>query len=141
MRHYHTIKTFDDPLVWILHAGYGWLVVGLGLLALTGVGILEISAVIHALTAGAIGSMILGMICRVTLGHTGRDLKVDTLTTITFFAIQITAVARVFGPIFVPEYTNEWIIGSAFLWSSCFVAYLWVYGPMLFTPRPDGREA
>jgi uncharacterized protein involved in response to NO len=141
MRHYHTLKTFDDPLVWILHAGYGWLVVGLGLLALTGFGVLSITAVIHALTAGSIGSMILGMICRVTLGHTGRELKVGALTTLSFFAIQVTAIARVFGPIFMPDHMNEWIIGSAALWSLCFAAYLWVYTPMLFTARPDGSEA
>lgn len=141
MRHYHTLKTFDDPLVWILHAGYGWLVVGLGLLALTGFGLLSVTAVIHALTAGSIGSMILGMICRVTLGHTGRELKVGTLTTLSFFAIQVTAIARVFGPILMPDHMNEWIIGSAALWSLCFAAYLWVYSPMLFAPRPDGREA
>lgn len=141
MRHYHTLKTFDDPLVWILHAGYGWLVVGLGLLALTGFGFLSVTAVIHALTAGSIGSMILGMICRVTLGHTGRELKVGTLTTLSFFAIQVTAIARVFGPILMPDHMNEWIIGSAALWSLCFAAYLWVYTPMLFTARPDGSEA
>ncbi|MCK6417558.1 MAG: NnrS family protein [Alphaproteobacteria bacterium] len=141
MRHYHTLKAFDDPLVWILHAGYGWLVVGLGLLALTGFGLLSVTAVIHALTAGSIGSMILGMICRVTLGHTGRELKVVALTTLSFFAIQVTAIARVFGPILMPDHMNEWIIGSAALWSLCFAAYLWVYSPMLFAPRPDGREA
>lgn len=141
MRHYHTLKTFDDPLVWILHAGYCWLVVGLGLLALTGFGALGVAAVIHALTAGAIGSMILGMICRVTLGHTGRDLKLGALTTLSFFAIQVTAIARVFGPIFMPDHMNEWIIGSAALWSLCFAAYLWVYTPMLFTARPDGQVA
>lgn len=141
MRHYHTLKTFDDPLVWILHAGYCWLVVGLGLLALTGFGALGVAAVIHALTAGAIGSMILGMICRVTLGHTGRELKVGTLTTLSFFAIQVTAIARVFGPIFMPDHMNEWVIGSAALWSLCFAAYLWVYTPMLFTARPDGQVA
>lgn len=141
MRHYHTLKTFDDPLVWILHAGYCWLVVGLGLLALTGFGALGVAAVIHALTAGAIGSMILGMICRVTLGHTGRDLKLGALSTLSFFAIQVTAIARVFGPIFMPDHMNEWIIGSAALWSLCFAAYLWVYTPMLFTARPDGQVA
>jgi uncharacterized protein involved in response to NO len=141
MRHYHTLKTFDDPLVWILHAGYCWLVVGLGLLALTGFGALGVAAVIHALTAGAIGSMILGMICRVTLGHTGRDLKLGALSTLSFFAIQVTAIARVFGPIFMPDHMNEWVIGSAALWSLCFAAYLWVYTPMLFTARPDGQVA
>jgi len=134
MRYYHTLKTFDDPLVWILHAGYGWLVIGLGLLALTGLEILPISAVIHAVTVGCIGSMTLGMICRVTLGHTGRNLKVDSLTTMSFFAIQLAAIIRVFGPILTPYHMSAWIISSA-LWCVCYGAYIWIYAPMLFTVR------
>ncbi|TAH37528.1 MAG: NnrS family protein [Alphaproteobacteria bacterium] len=141
MYHYHTLKTFDDPLLWILHAGYGWLVIGLGLLASTGLGLLTVPIVIHALTAGCIGSMILGMICRVTLGHTGRELKVGGLTTFSFFAIQLAALMRVFGPILTPEYMSEWVIGSALIWCLCFLAYLWIYTPMLFTSRPDGQAA
>ena len=141
MRCYHTLKTFDDPLVWILHAGYGWLVMGLGLLSFTGLGLLTIPAVIHALTAGCIGSMILGMICRVTLGHTGRELKACGLTTLSFFAIQLAALMRVFGPILMPDYMSEWVIGSALIWCLCFLAYLWVYTPMLFAPRPDDQVA
>ncbi len=141
MYHYHTLKTFDDPLLWILHAGYGWLVIGLGLLAATGLDLLTVPIVIHALTAGCIGSMILGMICRVTLGHTGRELKVGGLTTFSFFAIQLAALMRVFGPILTPEYMSEWVIGSALIWCLCFLAYLWIYTPMLFTLRPDGQAA
>lgn len=139
MRRYHTLKTFDDPLIWILHAGYGWLVIGLGLLALTGLEILPIFAVIHALTTGCIGSMILGMICRVTLGHTGRNLKVGSLTTVSFFAIQLAAIIRVFGPILTPDHMSAWIISAA-LWCVCYGAYIWVYAPMLFTARPDGQK-
>jgi uncharacterized protein involved in response to NO len=141
MRYYHTLKIFHDPLVWILHAGYGWLVIGLALLALTGLGVLQIPAVIHAFTAGCIGSMILGMICRVTLGHTGRELKVSSLITASFIAIQLVAIMRVFGPLLMPGYYTEWVISSAILWGLCFITYLWVYSPMLFTRRPDGHEA
>ena len=141
MRHYHTIKALEDPLLWILHAGYGWLVIGLGLLSLTGLGLFETRAVIHALTAGCIGSMILGMICRVTLGHTGRELKVGALTVLSFYAIQAAAILRVFGPMVAPENTTHWIICSAFIWTLCYAAYLVVYSKMLFSPRPDGLEA
>ena len=141
MRHYHTIQALQDPLLWILHAGYGWLVLGLGLLSLSGFGFFETRAVIHALTAGCIGSMILGMICRVTLGHTGRELKVNGLTILSFYAIQIAAVMRVFGPISMPDKTTAWIIYSALIWVLCFASYLAVYGRMLFSARPDGREA
>lgn len=141
MRHYHTKGAFAEPLLWILHAGYAWLVTGLFLLALAGFGVLDTKAVIHALTAGCIGSMTLGMICRVTLGHTGRELKIGTLTVLSFYAIQLAAVMRVFGPVLAPVYTTEWIIASAGLWVLCFAAYLVSYAGMLFAPRPDGQEA
>lgn len=140
MRHYHSISALKDPLVWVLHAGYAWLVLGLALLSMSGFGLFEVKAVIHALTAGCIGSMVLGMICRVTLGHTGRELKVTWLTTLSFYTIQIVAMMRVFGPMLVPDYTTEWIIYSAFLWSLCFVSFLVVYSGMIFSARPDGQE-
>jgi len=141
MRHYHTTKTLSDPMLWILHMGYLWLVIGLFMLSLTGFGILAIPAVIHALTAGCIGSMTLGMICRVTLGHTGRNLIASKMTTVSFLMIQIAALMRVFGPLFMPDKMAEWITGAAFLWAACFAIYLLIYTPMLIAPRPDGREA
>lgn len=141
MRHYHSIKALQDPLLWILHAGYGWLVVGLALLSLAGFGLFDIKAVIHALTAGCIGSMVLGMMCRVTLGHTGRALEVGAWTILSFYALQIAAIMRVFGPLLAPENTTPWIIYSAYIWAFCFALYLAVYGKMLFSARPDGQEA
>ncbi|HEU4838816.1 MAG TPA: NnrS family protein [Micavibrio sp.] len=142
MRHYHTLKALSDPLLWILHAGYGWLVIGLALLALTGFGLLHTTAAIHALTAGCIGSMILGMICRVTLGHTGRNLEVGRLTILSFYTIQIAALLRVFGPMLAaPGYMTHGIVCSALLWTLCYAAYLAVFSGMLFSPRPDGQEA
>jgi uncharacterized protein involved in response to NO len=141
MRHYHVMRALADPMIWILHAGYAWLVVGLGLLSLSGFGVFEIKAVIHALTAGCIGSMVLGMMCRVTLGHTGRELMAGSMTTLSFYGIQIAAVMRVFGPMLAPDNTTNWIVYSALLWGLCFAAYLITYSGMLFTARPDGREA
>jgi uncharacterized protein involved in response to NO len=48
---------------------------------------------------------------------------------------------RVFGPMFAPAYTSEWIVSSAVLWTLCFAAYLVIYAGMLFSDRPDGQEA
>lgn len=141
MRHYHTAKSIAVPLLWILHAGYGWLVIGLALFALSGFGFFEIRLVVHALTAGCIGSMILGMICRVTLGHTGRELRVGKWVVGAFCAIQVAAIMRVFGPMLWPAETNNWIIYSALIWAACFAVYLAVYSRMLFAPRPDGQAA
>ncbi len=141
MRHYHSLKTLSDPLLWVLHAGYLWLVVGLFLMGLTGLGVFEIPMVIHAMTAGCIGSMTLGMICRVALGHTGRDLVATRMTKISFILIQCAAAIRTFGPLVLPIYTLEWIVTSSVLWTFCFAVYLVIYTPILMSGRPDGHEA
>jgi uncharacterized protein involved in response to NO len=60
MRHYHTLRTFSDPMLWILHTGFLWLVIGLFLLGLSGFDVVQFSTALHALTTGAIGSMTLG---------------------------------------------------------------------------------
>ena len=85
--------------------------------------------------------MILGMIYRVTLGHTGRELKVGKLASFSFFTIQLAALMRVFGPMVMPDHMSEWIIGSAILWALCYATYLWEYGNTLFAARPDGQVA
>lgn len=141
MRVYHTRKILDDPMVWILHAGYGWMVAGLFFMGLAGLEILPFSMALHALTAGAIGTMTLGMMCRVALGHTGRNLIANWPTCFSFILMQGAASLRVFGPVMLPAYLDLWIISSAFLWSLCFGIYIFVYAPILWQPRPDGRPA
>jgi len=141
MRHYHTLKILNDPMVWILHVGYAWVIVGLLLMSLAALNILAFSTALHALTAGAIGSMTLGMMCRVTLGHTGRNLIAGKLTTLSFILMQGAALLRVLGPVIVPDQASLWITISAFLWSACFILYLLLYARILWQPRPDGRAA
>ncbi len=141
MRHYHTRKILNDPMVWILHVGYGWVILGLFLTSLAALGFFPFSIALHALTAGAIGSMTLGMMCRVTLGHTGRNLIAGKLTTLSFVLMQTAALIRVLGPLISSAHLSLWIISSAFLWSACFGLYLFIYVPILWKPRPDGRPA
>ncbi len=141
MRHYHTKLTFNDPMVWILHVGYFWLIIGLVLMGLSGFGFLLFSTALHAITVGCIGSMTLGMMCRVALGHTGRELKASILTTLIFITIQITALIRILGVWLLPEQAIICIISSALLWAISYGLYLVVYTPILFSSRPDGRPA
>lgn len=140
MRHYHTLKTLNDPMVWILHVGYAWVIVGLLLMGFSALNILAFSTALHALTAGAIGSMTLGMMCRVSLGHTGRNLTAGKLTTLSFTLMQIAALLRVFGPIISPSQTTLWIVSSAMLWTICFGLYVLIHAPMLWQLRPDGKQ-
>lgn len=141
LRHYHTRRIVNDPMVWILHVGYGWVIIGLLFMGLAALGILPFSIALHALTAGAIGSMTIGMMCRVALGHTGREKIATKATTLSFILMQGAVILRVFGPVFFPDYSTLWMSISALLWASCFGIYVLIYTPILWKPRPDGRPA
>lgn len=141
LRRYHTRRILNDPMVWILHVGYSWVILGLFLMGVSALGFLPFSIALHAFTAGAIGSMTLGMMCRVTLGHTGREKIATNLTILSFFLMQGAGFMRVFGLIIMPDYNVEWIIGSATLWILCFALYILIYAPMLWKPDLDEMVA
>jgi len=141
MRHYHSFRTFNDPMLWILHLGYLWLVIGFFCAGLAGFGLIGFSTALHVLTVGSIGSMTLGMMCRVTLGHTGRDLIASPVTVLAFILIQAAALVRVGGVLLMPEWTDIWVMASSLFWAAAFALYMPVYVPMLWQPRPDGRPA
>ncbi|MBC8287157.1 MAG: NnrS family protein [Nitrospinae bacterium] len=141
LRRYHTHRILDDPMVWILHVGYSWVILGLFFIGVSALGFLPFSIALHAFTVGAIGSMTLGMMCRVTLGHTGRNRVATNLTKLSFLLLQCAAFVRVFGLMIAPDYSIEWIIGSATLWALCFALYILIYAPMLWRPDLDERVA
>lgn len=128
-------RTFRDPLVLILHIGYFWVPLGLGLLAASNLGTaVPRSTAIHALTAGAMATMILAVMTRATLGHTGRELKAHWPTTLLYALVTLGAVIRVAAPLEVVDYmTGIWVSGAA--WVAAFTLFLAAYGPMLFRPR------
>lgn len=125
------------PLLWSLYLAYLWLIVACALMALWHLGLLtSLSLAVHALTVGAIGGMILAMLARVTLGHTGRPLRLPAGFVVAFVLINIAALVRLLGV--NVAYTPA--LGLAALcWSLAFAQYLWVYGPMLIRPRVDGK--
>ncbi len=123
----------------MLYSGYLWLILGLTLNALAHLGLLQPFPALHALTIGAIGVFTLGMMARVTLGHTGRAMVASRPTVIAFAALNLAALVRVFGPLAWPSAYSHWLIGSGFLWVLAFGVFLWVYAPMLVSRRVDGR--
>ena len=129
------LRTVRDPLVFILHVGYFWIPAGLLLL---GASVLEPwvprSAAIHALTAGAMGTMILAVMTRATLGHTGRALEASPQTVFLYALVTLGAALRVSAPLGLIDYTTGLEI-SAVAWAGAFVIFLGVYGPILFRPR------
>jgi uncharacterized protein involved in response to NO len=128
--------TWAEPLLFILHVGYAWVVVGVVLLGLSilGAGV-PVASAIHALTAGAIATMILGVMPRVTLGHTGRDLTANRATVAILVLINVAAISRVCAS----WHTDDMMILlglSAACWIAAFGLFEVVYGPMLLTRQP-----
>ena len=133
------LYTAAEPLVWALHAGYGF--VPLGLL-ITGFVIFlndasGVQAAQHIWMAGAVGLMTLAVMTRATLGHTGRPLKAGALTT-SLYALLIFAVVARLAAGFVPEAQNEMNFVAGFSWIAAFAGFVLVYGPLLLTARKDG---
>jgi uncharacterized protein involved in response to NO len=127
--------TVAEPLLLVLHVGYAWLALGSALLGLSMLGVrLPQSAAIHALTAGAIGTMILAVMTRVARGHTGRDLSADRLTGLIYILVTLAAIARV-AAAFGADWTMPLLIASACLWIGAFGLFTVSYAPMLLLPR------
>lgn len=129
------VRTVRDPLVIILHVGYAWIPVGLLLLAgsVLNPAILR-SAAIHALTAGAMATMILAVMTRATLGHTGRDLHAGPATVAIYAFICLGAVLRVTAALGVIDYTLGMEV-AGLAWGAAFLVFIAAYGPILLAPR------
>ena len=124
-----------EPLLFILHVGYGWVVIGVGLLGLSLLDArVPVVAAIHALTAGAIGTMILAVMPRVTLGHTGRDLMANRATIVIFILINAAAITRVAAS-WTADTMMILLALSGICWIAAFGLFEIVYGPMLLTRR------
>jgi uncharacterized protein involved in response to NO len=136
---WHQKQVWSVPLVWVLHAGYGWLVAGFILTALAAAGAANPALAIHAFTAGGIGTLTLGMMARVSLGHTGRALRAGPAMTAAFVLVNLAAVARVFLPAINPGHYITWLILAAILWSTAFTVFVIHYAGVLIRPRIDGR--
>ncbi|MDX1606055.1 MAG: NnrS family protein, partial [Candidatus Competibacterales bacterium] len=115
--------TRRNPLLLILHLGYAWLPIGYILLALAAAERIAPSAAVHAFAAGAMGGMILAVMPRVTLGHTGRPLTADGLTLALFAAVQTAALGRV-GAILLPAVYQELLVFSGLCWIAAFALFL-----------------
>ncbi|HMO04786.1 MAG TPA: NnrS family protein [Kiritimatiellia bacterium] len=136
---WYTREIWSDALTWVLHLAYGWLVVGLALHAAWSLGHGNSLLARHAITVGTIGTITLGMMCRVTIGHTGRAFVLPHGTVSAFVLITLAALTRVGLPLIAPSAYLTGVKISAVLWMAAFSIYLVQYGPMLFKPRADGR--
>ena len=131
---------FAEPLMWVLHLGYAWLVVALILIGLAGLtDIVPATAAIHALTAGAFGTMILAVMTRASLGHTGRELTATPGTTAIFILITIAAILRV-GASFLNDQSLSAIWISGIAWTAAYGLFTVLYFPVFTQPRVQARQ-
>ncbi len=127
------------PILWVLHLAYGWLILGFALKVAAAMGGVSEFAAIHALTVGGVGTMVVGMMSRVALGHTGREIEVLPGMGIAFVLINLAALLRVFGPLIVPAAYTHWLLISGALWIAAFGLFAIIYTPILLRARVDGR--
>lgn len=139
MRRWRTLQSFDQPIVWVLHVGHLWLVVGMALLAAVHFGApIPATSPLHAFTTGVVGTMVLGIMTRASLGHTGRPLKVSSVITTAYLLVTVGALLRTFGPMLGPgAYRSAVLLGGS-AWAAGYLLFTCVYTPILMRPRADG---
>ena len=134
------LRTAREPLLLILHLGYGWLAIGLLLLGLNGfLAFLPATTALHALTVGAVGTMTLAVMTRASLGHTGRPLTAGPVTKTIYALVTIAALLRVISPLCADSILVLWLAGIA--WSGAFGLFSVVYGELLMRLRVRSEAA
>ncbi len=126
--------TWREPLVLILHLGYGWLVISLLIIGgvIIGGGLPEVDAV-HSLTTGAVGVMTLAVMTRAGLGHTGRPKHAGIMTVLIYIMVNLGAILRLLGP--TTGFSKIPMLSvAAVCWSGAYMLFVVVYGPMLLRP-------
>ena len=132
--------TLYSPILWVLHLGYAWFVAGLLLTALSAFfdGVPPAAAV-HALGTGAVGTMLIAVMSRAALGHTGRLLVAHPATSLAYALVSVAAMARVCAALHPPAYASALMI-AGIAWLAAFGLFVAVYAPVLLLARPDGRR-
>jgi uncharacterized protein involved in response to NO len=132
--------TARSPILWVLHLGYLWIVAGLVLRGIAEpLGPLPADAALHALTAGAVGTLTLGMMTRVALGHTGRPLVAPPTVAVAYGLVQLAALARLAAAFAIGGAYDLLLVLSAAAWTAAFALFVFVYAPILLAPRADRR--
>ena len=130
--------TLKTPLVWSLHLSYWAIPLGFLLLGLSEITrSISQSQALHSFTVGAMSSMILAMISRVSLGHTGRKIAVGKVMAAAFILIFLATLVRVFGSLLITNYSLVLQV-SLVLWIGAYAIFISQYARLLTTPRIDG---
>ena len=138
--------TAKVPLLWSLHLAYCFIVVGFFLCAyyflapFVGGISLHYATILHSFTVGGAGLMILSMMSRVSLGHTGRPLQINRWLAFGFLCIVMAYVCRIWLPLLAPNVSHYWsYLASIVLWLLGYGLFVSCFLPILTRPRIDGR--
>ena len=141
-----SLQAKGNPLAWTLYAGFAWLPVATLLQAARDVGFVLTGewllgrAPIHALGMGFFGGMLIAMVTRVTMGHSGRPLHMDRIALACFLGLQAATVARVASEIVAaPGWMQHLLLCSMALWLAAFGVWTWRLGRIYLVPRSDGQ--
>jgi uncharacterized protein involved in response to NO len=137
---WHTVGIWKQPLLWSLFIAFLLIDIGFLLMALLPFFNLSKLLAIHAFSFGGIGVATLSMMARVSLGHTGRNVKNPPgATTIALMALIVGSLFRVALPLMAASHYLIWILASQVLWIAAFLIFVIIYSPMLIKPRVDGQ--
>jgi len=138
---WYTSKIWSKPLVWVLVIAYAFLILGFALKAASIYFVISPFLSVHAFTVGGIGLLTIGMMSRVALGHTGRNVfEPPTIVLWIFLILSLSAIIRIMFPLFNMDLYVYWIGISQVLWMLAFAIFVFVYAPMLVSERVDGRD-
>ena len=137
---WRSFRTRGEPVLWIMHVAYAWMPLGLALKAIAILGDADwASKWQHALATGVIATMILAVMTRTALGHTGRPLVVSRAIAAAYLLLTFTAILRTFGVALFPAHYLLTLTVAAITWSTSFGIFLVVYAPILWRSRADGK--
>ena len=137
---WRSFRTRGEPILWILHVAYAWIPLGLALKAFSVLGDFAWAAKwSHAFGAGALATMILAVMTRVALGHTGRPLTASRAITAAYLLITGAALLRVFGLALFPAHYLLTLTVAGTCWTLAFGIFIVTYAPILWSPRADGK--
>ncbi|MDH3580635.1 MAG: NnrS family protein, partial [Hyphomicrobiales bacterium] len=138
---WRSLATLRQPILWVLHLGYGWIVVAFALLgvAMLSSQVSEIAA-FHAFGTGAVGTMTLAIMSRAALGHTGRPIVAPRPVVAAYLLVTVSALLRTFGPTLAPGLYSELMLLSGAAWIVAFALFTAVFAPILLQPRVRGDQ-
>jgi uncharacterized protein involved in response to NO len=136
---WHGLRTLSQPILWVLHLAYGFVPLALATKAAALLAEAPWAAHwLHLQGAGALALMILAVMTRAILGHTGRDLVASPATIAAYVLVALAALVRVFGPGLTGDPLVPLVLAATF-WVAGFGLFLLAFGPILLRPRPDGE--